>query len=118
MLSYAFTVLNKRLSKLATEQFENMLDLYSAILIKGILSHLKSGLHHEYVEHNDSLKVVRGKINVTNSIRNLDILNHRINCNYDEFSMNTYMNKILKTTMQILIKQILLRSIRKRFEIY
>ena len=33
-----------------------MLDLYSAILIKGILSHLKSGLHHEYVEHNDSLK--------------------------------------------------------------
>ena len=35
MLSYAFTVLNKRLSKLATEQFENMLDLYSAILIKG-----------------------------------------------------------------------------------
>lgn len=105
MLSYAFTVLNKKgYQKLATEQFENMLDLYSAILIKGILSQLKSGLHHEYVEHNDSLKVVRGKINVTNSIRNLDILNHRINCNYDEFSMNTYMNKILKTTMQILIK--------------
>lgn len=105
MLSYAFTVLNKKgYQNLATEQFENMLDLYSAILIKGISSQLKSGLHHEYVEHNDSLKVVRGKVNVTNSIQNLDILNQRINCTYDEFSMNTYMNKILKTTMQILIK--------------
>lgn len=105
MLSYAFTILNKKgYQKLATEQFENILDLYSAILIKGVSSQLKSGLHHEYVEHDDTLKVIRGKVNVTNSIRNLDILNQRINCTYDEFSMNTYMNKILKTTMQILIK--------------
>lgn len=117
MLSYAFTILNKKgYQKLATEQFENILDLYSAILIKGISSQLKSGLHHEYVEHDDSLKVVRGKVNVTNSIRNLDILNQRINCTYDEFSMNTYMNKILKTTMELIIKTDISKKHKKEIQ--
>ncbi|HDL0658509.1 TPA: 5-methylcytosine-specific restriction endonuclease system specificity protein McrC [Staphylococcus aureus] len=105
MLSYAFTVLNKKgYQKLATEQFENIFDLYSAILIKGISSQLNSGLHHEYLEQTDSLKVVRGKVDVKNSIQGLGVLSQRINCIYDEFSLNTYRNKILKTTMKCLIK--------------
>lgn len=105
MLSYAFTVLNKKgYQKLATEQFENIFDLYSAILIKGISSQLNSGLHHEYIEQTDSLKVIRGKVDVKNSIQGLGVLSQRINCIYDEFSLNTYMNKILKTTMRCLIK--------------
>lgn len=105
MLSYAFTVLNKKgYQKLATEQFENIFDLYSAILIKGISSQLNSGLHHEYIEQTDSLKVIRGKVDVKNSIQGLGVLSQRINCIYDEFSLNTYMNKILKTTMKCLIK--------------
>ncbi|HDD0596883.1 TPA: 5-methylcytosine-specific restriction endonuclease system specificity protein McrC [Staphylococcus aureus] len=104
MLSYAFAVLNKKgYQKLATEQFENIFDLYSAILIKGISSQLNSGLHHEYIEQTDSLKVVRGKVDVKNSIQGLGVLSQRINCIYDEFSLNTYMNKILKTTMKCLI---------------
>ncbi len=39
----------KGYQKLATEQFEKVFDLYSAILIKGISSQLNSGLHHEYI---------------------------------------------------------------------
>ena len=57
MLSYAFTVLNKKgYQHIATESFNNVADLYSAHS-KGVSSQLKYGLQHEYLEHNDSLNV-------------------------------------------------------------
>lgn len=105
MLSYAYKVLNEKgYRKVATEDFENAIDLYAAILIKGVSIQLKRGLHHEYVEEKESLKMVRGKINITESIKNLDIMNNKLNCSYDEFSINMYMNKIIKTTMILLLK--------------
>jgi 5-methylcytosine-specific restriction enzyme subunit McrC len=105
MLSYAFTVLKKNnFQSLDTEDFENSADLYAAILIKGISNQLKRGLHHEYKEQNDELTTIRGKIDVTNSIKNLNIVNKRLRCVYDDFSDNTYMNQIIKTTILLLIK--------------
>lgn len=105
MLSYAFTVLKKNnFQSLDTEDFENSADLYAAILIKGISNQLKRGLHHEYKEQNDELTTIRGKIDVTNSIKNLNIVNKRLHCVYDDFSDNTYMNQIIKTTILLLIK--------------
>ncbi|PNZ66493.1 5-methylcytosine-specific restriction endonuclease system specificity protein McrC [Staphylococcus croceilyticus] len=117
MLSYAFTILNKKgYQKLATEEFENIADLYAAILIKGVSTQLKPGLHHEYVEYNDSLKVIRGKINVTQSIQNLDMMNKRMNCTYEEFSINTYMNQILKTTMITLLNVEISKERKKKIK--
>lgn len=41
---------------------------------------------------------------MTNSIKNLYIVNKRLCCVYDDFSNNMYMNQIIKTTILILIK--------------
>ena len=85
MLSYAYKVLNEKgYRKVATEDFKNSTDLYAAILIKGVSIQLKRGLHHEYVEEKESLKMVRGKINITESIKNLDNINNKLNCSYNE----------------------------------
>ncbi|WP_436955635.1 5-methylcytosine-specific restriction endonuclease system specificity protein McrC [Staphylococcus sp. AS1337] len=117
MLSYAYKVLNEKgYRKVATEDFENAIDLYAAILIKGISIQLKRGLHHEYVEEQESLKIVRGKINITESIKNLDIMNQKLNCSYDEFSINTYMNKIIKTTMILLLKSEISKERKKKIK--
>lgn len=105
MLSYAFTVLNKNgYRKLETEDFKNSVDLYAAILIKGLFSQINRGLNHEYIEQEESLTMIRGKINITDSIKNLDVINKRLRCSYDEFSVNTYMNQIIKTTLTSLLK--------------
>ncbi|MGW9855813.1 5-methylcytosine-specific restriction enzyme subunit McrC [Staphylococcus hominis] len=114
MLSYAFTVLNKKgYQHIATEPFNNVADLYSAILVKGVSNQLKHGLQHEYIEQTGSLNVIRGKINVTTSIKHGDIMNKRLNCTYDEFSINTYMNQILKTTMLNMLKLDISRTRKK-----
>lgn len=50
MLSYAFTTLNQsNFEDVATEEFENMHNLFAAILAKGVGQQLKQGLYREYL---------------------------------------------------------------------
>lgn len=105
MLSYAFQVLKKKgYSKFAYEEFENAAELCTAILIKGISSQIKRGLAKEYISQRDSLSVLRGKIDITDSIREQTLIRHQMICSFDEFSVNSYLNRIIKTTMDVLIK--------------
>ena len=77
MLAYAFQVLNEDGYKsVATEQFNNVADLCSEML---------SGL--------------RGRIDITESIKTQAMLRRQMVCTYDEFSVNTYKNQVIKTTM-------------------
>ena len=65
MLSYAFTTLNQGgYEDVATEDFENMHNLFAAILAKGISRQLKQGLYREYLNRKEDVAVVRGKIDM------------------------------------------------------
>ena len=115
MLSYAFQVLNEQGYKnIATEDFENVADLCAGILIKGVSSQIKRGLGKEYIPQNGALASLRGKIDITQSIKEMSILNKRLVCTYDEFSENSYLNRILKTTMEFLLKSDISRDRRKQ----
>ena len=105
MLSYAFQVLNEQGYKsIATEQFDNVGDLCAAILAKGVSRQLKQGLGREYIEHTEQLSALRGRIEITESVKIRSILKRQMVCTYDEFSTNSYFNRIIKTTMELLIR--------------
>ena len=105
MLSYAFQVLNEQGYKnVATEDFENVADLCAGILIKGVSSQIKRGLGKEYVPKNEALTSLRGKIDITKSVKEMSMLDNRLVCTYDDFTVNSYLNRILKTTMKVLLK--------------
>lgn len=104
MLTYAFQILKEQgYANCATEEFENTADLLSAILVKGITVQIKRGLNRTYTERTEPLSCLRGKINVTESIRQQTIIKQQLVCTYDEFSVGSYMNRILKTTMELLL---------------
>lgn len=104
MLSYAFQVLNEQGYKnLATEQFENTADLMAAILAKGISIQIKRGLGKEYISQMESLSTMRGKIDIAESIKTQSLLKKQMVCDYDEFSTNGTMNRIIKSTVELLI---------------
>lgn len=104
MLSYAFQVLNEQGYKnLATEQFENTADLMAAILAKGISIQIKRGLGKEYISQTESLSTMRGKIDIAESIKTQSLLKKQMVCDYDEFSTNGTMNRIIKSTVELLI---------------
>lgn len=104
MLSYAFQVLNEQNYKnIATEQFHNTAELMAAILEKGIKVQLKRGLCKEYIPQVAALTSLRGKIDITESIKTQAMLRKQLICTYDEFSVNCTMNQIVKSTVELLL---------------
>ncbi len=114
MLSYAFQILQEQgYNNIATENFDNAAELYSAILAKGISIQLKRGLNREYSEINEPLSAIKGRIDLPASIKTRSIMKAQLVCSYDEFSENSYFNRILKTTVILLLKTDISKS-RKR----
>ena len=105
MLAYAFQVLREQGYKsIATEEFHNVAELCAAILAKGISGQLKRGLGREYIEQTEALSTVRGRIDISESIKTQSIHKQQLVCSYDEFSVNSYLNRIIKTTMELLLR--------------
>ena len=105
MLSYAFQVLNEQGYKnIATEQFHNTAELMAAILEKGIAVQLKRGLGKENIPQTEALSSLRGKIDIAESIKTQSMLRKQLICTYDEFSVNSTMNRIIKSTIELLLR--------------
>ena len=47
---------------------------------------------------------MRGKIDISDSIKSQTLLRRQMVCTYDEFSIKSYMNRIIKTTVLLLLK--------------
>ena len=105
MLSYAFQVLNEQGPKeVDAEVFDNAQRLCAEILIKGISVQIKRGLKRDYVPQTETLSSVKGKIDVSDSIKTQSIIRRQLICNYDEFTTDTKLNQILKATMSLLLR--------------
>ncbi|MDO4903356.1 MAG: 5-methylcytosine-specific restriction endonuclease system specificity protein McrC [Limosilactobacillus sp.] len=89
---------------MATESFDQMYDLFAAIMAKGISAQLKRGLYREYLSRQDDLTVLRGKIDMPKTIKHRLSQKQVLSCDYDELSENNLLNQILKTTMMSLLK--------------
>lgn len=105
MLAYAFQELRQNnYAEITGEKFDNIYDLFAEILVRGISYQLKQGLYREYVSRNESMRTVKGKIDmrgtIDNKIRNIQ----KIACDYDELSENNVYNQIVVSTAVLLIK--------------
>ena len=104
MLSYAFKILKENsYNNMATEKFENVGDLCAAILCKGVSLQLKRGLGKEYILKKEPISTIRGKVDISDSIKTNGFKMHQLTCSFDEFSENSQMNRIIKTTLNFLL---------------
>ncbi len=104
MLCYAFTPLSQDgYDYVEKEQFENIHELFAAILSKGISRQLKQGLYREYVECREDVVTMRGKIDMQGTFRNYLERKRVLSCEFDELSVNNRMNQIIKTTVMLLL---------------
>ena len=105
MLAYAFQVLHEQGYKdVATEDFENTAELLSEILCRGVSVQIKRGLSRQYITNEELLGSPRGKIEIGESIKTQAIRKKQLVCAYDEFSVDAYTNRIIKTTMECLLR--------------
>ena len=105
MLTYAFQVLHQsNYDEIDVEQFDNVQDLFAAILSKGIAQQLKQGLHREYINKTEDLSVMHGRVEINGTIKNLAGSKKQLTCEFDELSEDNLFNQILKTTVLLLLK--------------
>lgn len=63
---------------------------------------------------NEQLSSLRGKIDISASVKQQSMLKKQLVCNYDEFSVNSYMNRIIRTTMDILVRSEISKDRKKQ----
>lgn len=121
MLAYAFKGLkHKCYDRIDCESFEHTEDLLASILLRGISQQIKQGLHRDYLQQEDNLSTIRGKIQLTKTIRLRMAHNLQINCLFDELTIDNLFNRILKSSIWVLLKSNKLKqeikfSLRKIF---
>ena len=114
MLSYAFQALKSdSYSNMDSEEFHNVADLCAAILCKGVSPQIKRGLGRDYIQKTEPLSALRGRIDIADSITTQSLLRQRLVCAYDDFSVNTRMNQIIKSTMILLLHGDIARERKK-----
>lgn len=114
MLAYAFSALTEQgYRAVATEDFENAAELCAAILERGVSLQLKRGLGQEYVNRTEARSSLRGTIEVTKSVKSQAIWRRQLVCSYDEFSVDTTMNRVIKATVALLVRSDISRARKK-----
>lgn len=105
MLAYSYDALNfKEFKQVGKENFENLLELYATVLSLGIPVLIRGGLLKEYISYTRSSRVVRGKINMSDTIKSNSVIRKQLMIDFDEFSEDNNLNQIIKGTILKLMK--------------
>lgn len=115
MMVYAFRGIEKKgIKLLSTETFDSMYDLFCELFNICLAEQIKKGFRNEYVMVRERTSTIRGKLNIDETIKSNLINTTRVICEHDEFSINTYMNKIIKSTAILLINSNKIKDVRKK----
>ena len=105
MLCYSYDILEEKENiNLSKEDFENIYDLFAKILVNGLRNLIKRGFNKEYVDIKEESSVLRGKIDINETLKKQSHIIGKINCEYSEITSNILFNQIIKTSILKLIK--------------
>jgi len=117
MLSYAFKSLKDNDYKnIGYEEFDNSAELLSEILTRAINRELKRGILKGYKEESDTLSTIRGKINLSETINHNSLINNKIVCDFDVFTEDMDMNRIVKCTLVSLLSSSISKERKKKIK--
>lgn len=116
MLAYAYEYLrNTGIRTLCdSEKFRDSAELLAAILECGISNIVRRGIYKTYIGKTEAVSSLKGKTDITESVKRLTMLKQRMVCSFDEFSADNYFNRILKTTVALLLRSSDIGNGRKR----
>ena len=118
LLAYAFNdekIYFEDNKKFGTEKMSNIYDLFSVVLFIRLKELLKQGMYNEYVEYNEKLSYIKGRVDILNTIRTQSLkTKNKVICDFEEYSSNNIINKIIKTTIRYLLNCDILKENRIR----
>ena len=105
ILSYAwkyFYLTQKK--QIELDNYENTLEFFSNIFDSALSRYLKGGLTRDYIEFNEPISSIKGKIDFNSSINKFTLRNKKLYCSFDNYVSNNIINQIIKKTIIVLLK--------------
>lgn len=105
LLCYAWNKLDeKERINVSIDDETSLLDLFAKVLINATKILLKRGIDKNYINHSEELSGVKGKVQISQTLKCNLLFKQRTICTFDDFSTNILLNRILVSTIIILIR--------------
>lgn len=105
LLCYAWNKLDEKdRVAVSAEDYTKLLDLLAKVLINSTRILLKRGIDRNYANVTTEFAGIKGKLEMSETVKSQLLLKQRTICSFDEFSSNILTNRILVTTLNRLIK--------------
>ena len=88
---------------LIATQKDTLLEVIVRLFTDRLLVAVRRGLPHRYRRRKDDLPLLRGKLNVHRQLVRHAVRSDRLACKYDELSVNTPLNRVLKAAVMRLV---------------
>ncbi len=105
LLSYAWNKLDEKdRVSIDIDDKTELLDLFAKILINAGKILLKRGIDKNYVDHTLVFSGVKGKLEISQTLKSNLLSKQKTICTFDDFTANILSNQILVTTIYRLIR--------------
>ncbi|MBK9191768.1 MAG: hypothetical protein IPM77_09765 [Crocinitomicaceae bacterium] len=100
LLCYAWNKLDeKERVNVSIDDKTELLDLFAKILINAAKMLLKRGIDKNYIDFTEELAGVKGKVQISQTLKSNLLFKQRTICTFDDFSANIISNRILISTI-------------------
>ena len=105
LLCYAWNKLEEKDKvNVSVDDKTTLVDLFAKVLINATRILLKRGIDKSYVEHVEELPGIKGKMQVSQTLKRNILFKQKTICSFDDFSSNIMANRILVTTIYKLVR--------------
>src|SRR5262249_49771966 len=102
MMSHVFKLEPFRLELARFERFEDVLALIARLYARVLQRKIDSGLYRSYVEREDNLRFLRGRLDFAEDLRQNVLTRHRMYCRYTDLTWDIEENQILRQVAHLL----------------
>ena len=100
LLCYAWNKLEEKdRVNVSIDDKTELLDLFAKILINGTKILLKRGIDRSYIDFTDEIAGVKGKVQISQTLKSNILFKQKTICTFDTFSSNILTNRILVSTI-------------------
>ena len=85
-----------------SQKFGRLVDLFGKVLNEGVSRLVSRGLDRDYLVVQEDVRGLKGKLDLTTTIKRNLLLNGKTHCTFDELSYDVPQNRILKATLRSL----------------
>jgi len=105
LLCYAWDCLEEGdIVHVEQDECQTYADLFARVLVRGVSRLLKRGLDRGYLTEEEDTTSLRGKFDVSTTIKHNCLQHARVHCLYDSLSYDVVHNRIVKTTLGTLAR--------------